>query len=179
MDAAKLGAFIAEIRKERGMTQKDLALKLNVTDKAVSKWERGLGFPDINTIEPLAEALEVSVVEVMKCERIEEEEVKTEEAEEIVTDTFDLVKYQKKLELHRKIAAFILAVTGMGILLAGVYNRMKYTQKLAEASRILNSADGPEATFVAIKAFDFSIGFIVCGVILLVTSVIVLFRRQK
>ena len=71
MDAKKLGKFIAEQRKNNHLTQAALAEKLHVTDKAVSKWERGLGFPDINTIEPLAEALGVSVLEIMKAEKIE------------------------------------------------------------------------------------------------------------
>ena len=57
MDAYKFGCFVAERRKEQKMTQKDLAAKLQVTDKAVSKWERGLGFPDINSLEPLARIL--------------------------------------------------------------------------------------------------------------------------
>lgn len=61
MDAKKFGTFIATLRKENNMTQVELAQKLQVTDKAVSKWERGLGFPDINTIEPLADALGVSL----------------------------------------------------------------------------------------------------------------------
>ena len=69
MDAQKLGAFVAERRKEKNMTQADLAAKLQVTDKAVSRWERGLGFPDINTIEPLADALELGVLELMKSKR--------------------------------------------------------------------------------------------------------------
>lgn len=51
MDAKKFGAFISERRKEQHMTQAGLAGKIGVTDKAVSRWERGLGFPDINTIE--------------------------------------------------------------------------------------------------------------------------------
>ena len=72
MDAKKFGMFIATLRKEKNMTQVDLAKKLQVTDKAVSKWERGLGFPDINSIEPLADALGVSVLEIMRSEKIEE-----------------------------------------------------------------------------------------------------------
>lgn len=63
MDNKKFGAFIAAQRKEKGLTQKELADKLCVTDKAVSKWERGLGFPDIKLIEPLSEALDVSILE--------------------------------------------------------------------------------------------------------------------
>lgn len=53
MDNQKLGIFITELRKEKGLTQAQLAQKLNVTDKAVSKWERGVGFPDIKLLEPL------------------------------------------------------------------------------------------------------------------------------
>ena len=75
MDVKKFGSFIASVRKEQQMTQAELAQKLQVTDKAVSKLERGLGFPDINTIEPLADALGVSVLEIMKSERIPEQEV--------------------------------------------------------------------------------------------------------
>lgn len=51
MDAKQLGPFIAERRKELGMTQTHLAKKLHVTDKAVSRWERGVGLPDINSIK--------------------------------------------------------------------------------------------------------------------------------
>lgn len=59
MDAQKMGAFIAQCRKEKQMTQEQLAQRLQVTDKAVSRWETGVGFPDITTIEPLAQALGV------------------------------------------------------------------------------------------------------------------------
>ena len=69
MDAQKFGTFIAQCRKEKGMTQSELAAKIMVTDKAVSRWERGKGFPDINLLLPLAEALEVSVFELMHSER--------------------------------------------------------------------------------------------------------------
>ena len=54
MEARELGLFIAKLRKEKQITQAELAKRLNVTDKAVSRWERGLGFPDINTLEPAA-----------------------------------------------------------------------------------------------------------------------------
>lgn len=50
MDAEKFGAFISQCRKEKQMTQAELAARLQVTDKAVSRWERGIGFPDISTI---------------------------------------------------------------------------------------------------------------------------------
>lgn len=72
MDAQKFGAFIASRRKENHMTQAELAQKLKVTDKAVSRWERGKGFPDISILVPLSEALEVSVLELMRSEKMEE-----------------------------------------------------------------------------------------------------------
>lgn len=98
MDAKKFGSFIARMRKENNMTQAALAEKLHVTDKAVSKWERGLGFPDINTIEPLADALGVSVLEIMKSEKLDMPIISNEEISETLLDTFELVKLQRKEE---------------------------------------------------------------------------------
>lgn len=73
MDNQKLGIFITELRKEKGLTQAQLAKKLNVTDKAVSKWERGVGFPDIKLLEPLADVLDISLLELMKSERLQKQ----------------------------------------------------------------------------------------------------------
>ncbi len=103
MDAKKLGQFIAQVRKELNMTQMNLAKKLQVTDKAVSKWERGLGLPDINTIEPLAEALSVSIIEIMRSERIPDEQISESNAAEAISDAFDLVKHQRRQERKQMI----------------------------------------------------------------------------
>ena len=64
-----LGAMIAELRKQNGMTQLELAEKMGVTDKAVSKWERDLSCPDINSLPSLAEILGVSVEELMQIKK--------------------------------------------------------------------------------------------------------------
>lgn len=64
-----IGETIAFLRKEKGMTQNELAEKMNVTDKAVSKWERDLSCPDINTISKLADVLNVSVEELLKAKK--------------------------------------------------------------------------------------------------------------
>ena len=56
--------LIAEARKQKNMTQKDLAAALHVSDRAVSKWERGAGFPDVSLLEPLADALGLQVLEL-------------------------------------------------------------------------------------------------------------------
>ena len=65
MDAKKTGKFISDSRKKHGMSQKDLAERLNITDKAVSKWERGLSFPDISMLIPLSEVLEVTLYDLL------------------------------------------------------------------------------------------------------------------
>jgi len=108
MDAYKFGRFVAERRKEHKMTQKDLAAKLQVTDKAVSKWERGLGFPDISSLEPLADALGVSITELMKSEKNTEND-SGKEAEEVVNDVITVVK--EETEEKRKIVVYTFAAT--------------------------------------------------------------------
>lgn len=97
MNAKQLGPFISERRKELGMTQTHLAKKLHVTDKAVSRWERGIGLPDINSIEALAKALEVSLVELMQAKRNENEHISTKEAENLMMDTIELSKITSKV----------------------------------------------------------------------------------
>lgn len=67
-----LGEMISSLRKEKNMTQNDLAEKMNVTDKAVSKWERNLSCPDVNSIPKLAEVLGVSVEELLNAQTKQE-----------------------------------------------------------------------------------------------------------
>lgn len=75
MDNIKIGQFIKLMRMEKQMTQQQLADKLQVTNKAVSKWERGLNFPDITILEKLADELGVSVAELLRGEKTDEEEI--------------------------------------------------------------------------------------------------------
>ena len=68
MDAQKTGKIISIKRKSMNMTQRELAKKLHITDKAVSKWERGLSFPDISLLIPLSEILNISLYDLLKGE---------------------------------------------------------------------------------------------------------------
>ena len=74
MEQEKIGSLISQLRKEKHLTQKELAAQLNVTDKAVSKWERGLSYPDVTLLEPLAEVFGLGVEELVACEKREEEQ---------------------------------------------------------------------------------------------------------
>ena len=85
LDKAAFGQFLAQLRREKGMTQKELAATLYVSDKAVSKWERGLSVPDISLLVPLAEQLNVTVAELLQGRRVEEEQRFTrEETEDLI-----------------------------------------------------------------------------------------------
>lgn len=84
LDKEKFGEFIAKRRKEREMTQRELAKKLFVSDKAVSKWERGQSLPDITMLNPLADALGVTTAELLNCGKIENEKVDTSQVNELV-----------------------------------------------------------------------------------------------
>ena len=75
MDAKTFGAFLAQMRKSQGLTQAELAQQLHVTDKAVSRWERGVGLPDINTLEPLADALGLTLADLMHCRDPQEADI--------------------------------------------------------------------------------------------------------
>ena len=66
------GALIAQLRKEQGLTQKQLAEQLHISDRTISKWERGAGFPDVSLLEPLADALHCSVVSLLEGRLVEE-----------------------------------------------------------------------------------------------------------
>lgn len=73
MDKKQLGAFIAENRRRQHMTQQQLAQMLYITDKAVSKWERGLSYPDVTLLEPLATALGMTTAALIRCDSPAEE----------------------------------------------------------------------------------------------------------
>lgn len=65
MDAKKTGKFISTNRKKQGLSQKELAEQLHISDKAISKWERGLSFPDISMLIPLSEILNISLYDLL------------------------------------------------------------------------------------------------------------------
>lgn len=104
MNAQKIGEFIKEQRKLKCLTQKELADKINCTDKAVSRWETGRGIPEISMLLPLSKVLQVSVNELLSGERIEEEKL-LEKTEEVIIAT---IKDNSKKLNNLKIFIFAL-----------------------------------------------------------------------
>jgi transcriptional regulator with XRE-family HTH domain len=95
MDQVKIGKFIAEERKNKGYTQRQLADILGISDKTISKWECGNGFPEVSLLLPLCEELGISVNELLTGERISEDDyLKTAEK--------NMVKLLKKTQENKK-----------------------------------------------------------------------------
>jgi transcriptional regulator with XRE-family HTH domain len=109
MDQNKVGLFIQERRKYLNMTQSDLARTLHVSDQAVSKWERGLNYPDIELISSLADLLKVSVSDILQGE-LSMSELKTEEAVKEVLDYSSNVLKKEKKRFSKKIMVLRLSV---------------------------------------------------------------------
>ena len=91
MDKNTTGRFIAELRKQKGFTQKELAENLMVTDKAISRWETGKGLPDTSLLKPLGDVLGVSVTELLSGKKIEEVDMK-ERADNIILEALNYSK---------------------------------------------------------------------------------------
>ena len=104
MKKESFGNMVAALRKEKGMTQLELAEKMGVTDKAVSKWERDLSFPDVSSIPKLAEILGVSVDELMQVKAESKEEPLKMKIDEIVDVAF------KGVALAMGIAVVVLSI---------------------------------------------------------------------
>lgn len=140
MDAATLGNFISTQRKKLGMTQKELAKKINVTDKAISKWERGAGLPDINILEPLAEALEINLVELMTCE------IKDMGAEQIdnesVRKTLDYANNKIKNTIKCCVPALIFSwlVLFLGVFILNYYVEMGIIRQIFYCLIVFNAS---------------------------------------
>ena len=90
MDKEKFGAFITQLRKEKGLTQQELADRLFLSNKAVSKWERGQSLPDITLLNPLADILGVSVTELLKGERLTGETMDSREVDDLLSQALQL-----------------------------------------------------------------------------------------
>ena len=116
MDNERFGAFVAQIRKEQGLTQKELADRLNVTDKAVSKWETGKGFPDLKLLEPLAQVLGVSLVELMQGKRQEADTLTVAEADAAVSQAMGQSEKTTARRYLRLFRWFLIAACGLCLL---------------------------------------------------------------
>ncbi len=178
MDSQRFGTFISQLRKEQGLTQKELADKLNITDKAVSKWETGKGFPDLKLLEPLAQTLEVSLVELMQGRRQETDTLTVAEADAAVSQAMG---QSERATARRYLRMFRWFLTGGGLLsllwlfttffssvwaelLTGIYMS-------SSAAGIIGGADGRTAIITTTRTLNPLETFFALGVPFLLLAV--------
>ena len=116
IDLNESGKFIAKIRKEKGLTQTKLAEKIQVSEKTVSKWECGKGFPDVATILPLCEALEISSNELLSAKRLSQIEYQ-QSAQETALELINEKKRNKKQVCLAYVLMIALLVSSFTLLL--------------------------------------------------------------
>lgn len=114
MDALEIGGFLGELRKQKGLKQKEVAEALQVSDKAVSRWETGRGIPDVDSLQRLSDFYEVSINEILAGRRIEKNEV------EKVADQNLKVAVKKQSRLKKKLSTAIAAVIVLLVILAAL-----------------------------------------------------------
>lgn len=111
MDQIRIGRFIAEERKSKGYTQRKLAEQIGISDKTISKWERGNGFPEVSLLLPLCEELEITVNELLAGERVSGEKYQEKAEETMVNLLMEAQESKKKILLS-------LIVVGLTLLSA-------------------------------------------------------------
>jgi transcriptional regulator with XRE-family HTH domain/predicted RNA-binding Zn-ribbon protein involved in translation (DUF1610 family) len=108
MDQIKIGRFIAEERKCKSYTQRQLADILGISDKTISKWECGNGFPEVSLLLPLCETLEISVNELLAGERVSDDEYRKKAEENMVNLVKEAQESKKKIMLSAMMAGLVV-----------------------------------------------------------------------
>ncbi len=127
MDYKKTGNLIKKIRKERNMTQMELAESLGVTDRTISKWETGRGFPDVSLLKPLAETLGITVTELLEGELVQGSEVTADAAENAAIR--GIKAYLKASQKKVRILWAVLAAMIVILATVGVWEYVRYSRR--------------------------------------------------
>ena len=138
MDLVKIGKYIAGKRKALGMTQKQLAEKLNLSDKSVSKWERGICLPDVSVYMELCEILGISINEFLAGEDIDAENVEKKSEDNIIQVTKDSKKKQKNLK------SILAVVTTFAVIMVLVLGAV-FVHKVMQPKNYITAVDRTSA----------------------------------
>ena len=157
MDQIKIGKFIADLRKEKGLTQKQLGEKLGVTNKTISRWENGNYMPDVEMLLILSKEFSVSINEIISGERLAAETFKEAADSNLMTaldnSTFTLkekITFFKKKWLHEHIATIILCVVAW----VGIVISLKLKLQDTDAYVLLGAIGGMIAVFFYIVLYN-------------------------
>lgn len=117
MDQKRIGCFIAELRKEKHLTQVQLGEKLGVTNKTVSRWETGEYMPDLSVIQLLCKELGIDINELLSAERLDDTLFRKHAEDNVLS----IINYENKLRKNKKLSSF-LEGGGTGLLIAALYS---------------------------------------------------------
>ena len=145
MNKERLGSFIGDCRRELGLTQRQLAERVHVTDKAVSKWERGLSYPDVTLLEPLAAALELGVEELMACRRQAAADGEEDPVKNLLTISGDSLKRERRRSWGR-LGAVLALILAAGLVIA--YNALYVTETRTQELVLKETVDGANYFYV-------------------------------
>ena len=134
MDTVKIGKYIAGKRKDLGMTQRQLAEKLGVSDKSVSKWERGICLPDVSLYSELCRILGISLNEFFAGEDIPRENMILKSEENLIGVTADSTQKQKRLKAIIRIL-LLVSVLMLSVFGVFVYQKIRPQNYLAPAAK--------------------------------------------
>ena len=143
MDNKKTGKFIAQCRKEINISQKQLAEKLSVTDKAVSKWETGNGAPDISLLTKLADELGVTVVELLDGEYAKETNEK-EQTEKIVVEALNKAKKERVKTAISIFLSLAILFTIVNVVIYGYWGRRHKVLYDVDSVYVFQRKDNPD-----------------------------------
>ena len=126
MNQEKIGKFISELRKEKNMTQQELADKIGVTDRAISNWENGRRLPDLSLIKVVASELDISVAELLNGRKLNKEEL-----EELKITINNLLEYNTMEEIKKiKKSNSAFTISFVFIVLAIIGNELNFTSDI-------------------------------------------------
>jgi len=159
MDQIQIGRFIASRRKERGLTQRQLADLMGISDKTVSKWECGNGLPEVSLMLPLCQALEINVNELLSGQILTDTNYKSKAEENMMELMKEREENKKKMVLSVAVAALTI-LSGLTIVLtAGIFPMAVWTRVLLIGIACIVIAGGIGVTC----ALDMSAGTFECG----------------
>lgn len=160
LDKASFSKFLTEQRKQKGYTQKQLAERLFVSDKAVSKWERSLSMPDISLLIPLAEVLDVSVTELLEGRKLDpQSEMNAGKVEELVQKALNLeTPGEKALRRRKNRAVFWSCVLFMVLEVTVGFWQLHKWQAGTEAPAVFMASLGGIISMLVLSALSFIFG---------------------
>ena len=130
MDQIKIGKFIAEERKAKKYTQRELADKLSISDKTISKWERGNGFPEVSLLLPLCNELEITVNELLSGEKLQEMDYKKKAEENMVNLVKEAQESKKKIIMSAMVGVLVIVASVPLFVVAGMFEMQVWTRVL-------------------------------------------------